>query len=83
MPGFEEWISERNIQVPEIGSDERIEYELLKEFFDGMTSSIALMMDVGIIPKDEQWLHDNKEAIESVKLGLNDSANGEVVDRTF
>ena len=83
MPGFTEWLLKQNLPEPEPGTDAYEMREWAKANLDTQEKAVAFLMRTGFIQKDEQWLHEYESALEYVKRGLDDSANGEVVDRTF
>jgi len=83
MPGFTEWLLKQNLPELEPGTDAYEMREWAKANLDTQEKAVAFLMRAGLIPKDEQWLYENAAALDSVKRGLEDSANGEVVDRTF
>ena len=83
MPGFNEWLLKQNLPEPEPGTSAFEITEWAKVNLDTQEKAVAFFMLAGFIPKDEQWLHENEAALESVKQGLDDSVNRKVVDRTF
>lgn len=83
MPGFNEWLLKQNFPEPEPGTPAYEITEWAKANLDTQEKAVAFFMRAGIIPKDEQWLHENEAVLEYVKRGLDDSANGRVIDRTF